>query len=847
MSVSNDGAGGEVTQIRMTRRQYSSCLAVVVAVASLISCTRGETDIRVSRSTGTPPGALVLDLAKRSETAVFRVDRSRYDFRAVNKSSFLLEGWARPEVSADGDRSFAWATSRQASVRLAVFDTDDRWLHFRSRPSAPVSDEGQAAAVSVNGHGIGGVEFISGGFKDYSLPVPDEALVHGDNVISFSFASTGVPAEVGTSTRDTRSLAAAFDFVALTNSRQFPSSVDRPERRAGLGPNDDRIRQPSGTESAFRIRVPEEGSLEFTVEAGQQRSRDRGPSPLAELAIRRAGSEHIIFNEPVGASDARWRADLSSAAGEEIELVFRTRGDGDQDEVAEWVRPHLYGNVDVQTNVVLIVIDTLRADHLGSYGGESHTPNLDALAASGVRFENAYSHVPITLPSHASMFTSLLPTEHGARNNGQVLSDDHLTLPELLRDTSRHTSAFVSLGVLSANFGISQGFNEYHDRFGLNWWKTAEAVNADVLPWLDQNQSEPFFLFVHYSDPHEPYGAPHGGYPSIQATVEGRSVATFPADGGMVAFSLDVPAGRSEVSLSAVADVTEWPVRINQLRTSESDVTATCAAGCSENHPRPHVTEYVSEFPATVEIVNSSDSSVSVEISMRVAEKTSSRVLRQRYREEVEYVDGEIGRLLSTLRSVTSNETLVILTSDHGEGLGEHGPPGHVTRLYDPQLRVPLVFAWPGRLPAGVVVDDPVSHVDLLPTVVDLFNIPDAGYRSGRSLVPALTGEADPAAPETVVVAETFRPEAEKDRRAIIASGHKLVSTPVDQQEELYDLVVDPRELNNLAQEEPEITSRLRRLLFERMVTADDRGTLPSESELTQEQIERLRSLGYLR
>ena len=677
----------------MTRSQYSRGIAVAVACASLFGCSREETDIQVSLSTGTPTGALVLDLARRPDTAVSRVDRSRYDFHEANKSEFLLEGWARPETSANGDRSFALATSRQASVRLAVFDTDDRRLHFRSRPSAPVSDGGQTAAVTVNGHRIGNIEFISGGFKDYSLPVPREALVRGDNVISFSFASTGVPAEVGSSTRDPRTLAAAFDFVAMTNSREVPPSADRPQRRVGFWPNDDRIQQPSGAESVFRIRVPEAGSLEFTVEAGQQRPDDKAPSLFAELAVRRAGGERVIFAEPVGSSDARWRVDLSPAAGEEIELVFRSRGGGDQDDVAEWVRPQLYGNVDVQTNVVLIVIDTLRADHLGSYGGKSHTPNLDALAASGVRFENAYSQIPITLPSHSSMFTSLLPTEHGARNNGQVLSDDHLTLPELLRDTSRHTSAFVSLGVLSANSGISQGFNEYHDRFGLNWWKTAEDVKADVLPWLEQNRSEPFFLFVHYSDPHEPYGAPHGSYPSIAAKVEGRSVATFPADGGMISFSLEVPPGRSEVSLSADAEATEWPIRINQLRTSDPAVSATCITGCSENRLRPHVTEYVTELPATVEIVNPADSSVSVKVSMRVAEKTSNRVLRRRYREEVEYVDREVGRLLSTVRSVTSGETLVILTSDHGEGLGEHGPPGHVTRLYYPQLRVPLIFA----------------------------------------------------------------------------------------------------------------------------------------------------------
>ena len=346
----------------MSRSQYSRGIAVAVACASLFGCSRGETDIRVSLATGTPTGALVLDLARRPDTAVSRVDRSRYDFRQANKSEFLLEGWARPETSEDGDLSFAWATSRRASVRLAVFDADYRWLHFRSRASAHALAGGQTAGVTVNGHAVGNVDITSGGFRHYSLLVAGEALTPGDNVVSFSFASAEAPTEVSLTTRDTRTLAAAFDYIALTDSREVPPSLDRRQRLVGFRPDDGRIRQHTGTESAFRVRVPEEGSLEF--------------------------------------------------AGEEIELVFRIQGGADYEDTAEWVQPQLYGNVDVTTNVLLIVIDTLRADHLGSYGGESHTPNLDALAGSGVRFENAYSQIPITLPSHSSMFTSLLPTEH---------------------------------------------------------------------------------------------------------------------------------------------------------------------------------------------------------------------------------------------------------------------------------------------------------------------------------------------------------------------------------------------------------------------------------------------------
>ena len=771
--------------------------------------------------------------------------RSRYDFDRANKSEYLLEGWGRPETSADGELTFAWATSRRASVKLGVRDTASYWLHVRSRAAAAAPDVGQTASITLNGHAIGSTAVEPGGFRVHSFAVPDDALISGDNVVAFSF--TYAEASADPLARDPRSLAAAFDYVALTQRPEPPPISGRMERETSLPATTGAIRQVTGTESAFRVRVPEQGVLDFGVEKGQSEKVDAASPLHAEVIIRRDEVEEIIFAEPVGEPGARWRADLSSAVGEEIELVFRVRGGAGQDDTVEWVRPQIYGDVDVRTNVLLIVIDTLRADHLGSYGGEARTPNIDALARSGVRFENAYSHILITLPSHSSMLTSLLPTEHGAHNNGQVLSDEHLTLTELLRDTRRHTATFVSLGVLSAGFGVSQGFNEYHDTFGLNWWKTAEDVNADVLPWLEQRQAEPFFLFAHYSDPHEPYGAPHDGYPSIRATVGGRTASTFKADGGMVAFPLDVPPGRSEITLVPDGEDTEWPVRLNQLRTSHAVVTAACVEGCTERHPSPDVTEYQTELPATIAVTNTGDAPVSVDVSMRVSEKTSMRVLRERYREEVEYVDGEVGRLLSTLQSVTSSETLVILTSDHGEGLGEHGPAGHVTRLYEPQLRVPLIFSWPERLEAGVAIDQPVAHVDLLPTVVDLLNIPDSGYRSGRSLVPVMTGQPDPTGADVAIVSETFRPEAREDRKAIVAAGHKLISTPSDAQEELYDLQLDPGERRDLAQDRRDVTTRLRRLLYERMVKAGDLGTVPAESDLTQEQIERLRSLGYLR
>ena len=195
---------------------------------------------------------------------------------------------------------------------------------------------------------------------------------------------------------------------------------------------------------------------------------------------------------------------------------------------------------------------------------------------------------------------------------------------------------------------------------------------------------------------------------------------------------------------------------------------------------------------------------------------------------------------------VPVEDTLIMLTADHGEELGLHGPPGHVSRLYDSVLRVPLIMSWPGQLPEGVVVSDPVSHIDLLPTIADLLNIRDSNVRSGRRLAPLLDS-ARPDGEIVPIVAETFRPESPKDRKALISDRFKLILTPEDSLEELYDLSTDPDEQQNLVADDPETTATLTKILLARLAQAEAKAPSPEQQTLTEEQLERLRSLGYVR
>ncbi len=178
-------------------------------------------------------------------------------------------------------------------------------------------------------------------------------------------------------------------------------------------------------------------------------------------------------------------------------------------------------------NLLLVTFDTTRADRIGCYGRErAATPNLDALAAEGFRFERAFTAVPVTLPSHSTLLTGLYPLAHGVRDNGIFhLSDSHETLAETLAAVGYRTAAAVGAFPLSARFGADQGFELYDDNFAAAYQnllgqravlktglyfdeRPASLVNDALLPWLDQHHQEPFFAWAHYFDPHQPYSPP---------------------------------------------------------------------------------------------------------------------------------------------------------------------------------------------------------------------------------------------------------------------------------------------------------------------------------------------------
>jgi len=405
-----------------------------------------------------------------------------------------------------------------------------------------------------------------------------------------------------------------------------------------------------------------------------------------------------------------------------------------------------------ELNVVLVSIDTLRADALGVYGGPVPTPALDGIAAEGTLFEHAQAHAPETMPSHASLFTGRDVQRHGVVKNGIVLASDVPTLAESFRAAGYATAAFVSSFALDPRFGLARGFDLVDAEFSRKkesishrlgfaaqhefegYDRRAGETRELAAAWLAEVE-EPFFLFVHFFDPHAPYTGGAGILPHV-------------------------------------------PRRFARELSAERITRARAA------HP---------------------------ELDQRALEK----ILRH-YQAEVVYADVQVAALLHSLEARgLRDRTLVVVTADHGEGLGQHGTLDHAPQVYDEQLRVPLLIRWPGRIAAGRRIATPVGLVDVSPTVAELAGVTPPPDADGRSLAGSLLGEEDPAARPILGRRRHYEKVVNGHRgtRFFVRDGRWKYIHSSAQPDELYDLERDPGETENLAVREAETVKTLRRTL----------------------------------
>ncbi len=425
-------------------------------------------------------------------------------------------------------------------------------------------------------------------------------------------------------------------------------------------------------------------------------------------------------------------------------------------------------------NFVLITIDTLRADHLGCYGYFRDTsPALDALARESLRFEHCVVPLARTTPTHASLLTGLYPLEHGVVDNvthsrrQQVLPDDIRTYAQIAEEAGYATAGFVSAAPLKRESGLSRGFQTWTEPADAQ--RPADETTADALAWLNRPPETPFFLWIHYFDPHSPYRPPD------------PYDAMFTTDDALKRY-------------------------MEERRFAEET-------------QKQHI-------GGEVRAAKSWDSAESI----------------NRYDGEIRFVDTQFARVLEALRTEPLwNNTVIVVTADHGEGLGQHNWPNHGGYWHE-QLHVPLLIRVPRHAPG--VVERPVSTVDILTTVLHL-----APELPRRAHLEQSTGVDTLAAAEARPVVSQTPGDGDSTVWTLTTAEWRLVA-PGDGPLQLFRLATDPHELTDVASEFPETVKELHEhltscLSAQRAVRARSRGSSEG-APMSQERLRQLSALGYI-
>jgi len=438
-------------------------------------------------------------------------------------------------------------------------------------------------------------------------------------------------------------------------------------------------------------------------------------------------------------------------------------------------------------NVVFVVVDTLRGDVLTDPEDRYSTPNLDALAAEGVHFPSAFSHAPLTLPSHTAMFSSRPPLETVVFNNGQSVPQELPLLSEWMGRFGYETRAVTSLGTLwtpKPESGLWRGFEDYN----LDYWNMSQAEDSTtrMRASLDARDPEkPLLLFAHYSDPHEPYNS-HGGEEKMALIRHnGKEIATVSTS--EMSFwheTLTLEPGLHTFEITSDHDFKVRQFQVTNPGGARRWVELDWEVG----------RRVKSLKMARLTFTQTSDGPVTRDLRLWVNDVPDHSEIRSRYAKEVAYVDQWIGNLIQDLKERgLYDESLIVFTSDHGESLGEHGRIGHANGLTDPHIHVPLVIKLPASDPRLSALAENqtglASHADLVPTILELSALPPLPGQLGSSLL---------RPDDTVHLAQTHRPEAREDKLCLRDKQFKMIYLPEKERFLLFDLVKDPGERNNV-------------------------------------------------
>jgi len=534
---------------------------------------------------------------------------------------------------------------------------------------------------------------------------------------------------------------------------------------------------PAPSSYTFSVKVPPKAILDFGYALMPEAWEFENSATVFKIWLVKDEKRYLLFSDSINPrsveGDRKWfdeRVELSSHAGERVEIIFETSALNKATEsaisydYAVWSTPTLYSRASFPTkpNVLLISLDALRADHLGCYGYHRQTsPNIDKLAKNGVLFLNAFSQSSWTIPSHSSILTSKLPHKHGGTidtsegSRWHPLPDSNLTLAEILRENGYTTAGFTGGGYMGTENGLHQGFDVYYDNTSEGWTPFFDIERGfdRLSSFMERNSEKPFplFIFFHTFEVHTPYSRHY--------------------------FTTGLEKGR-------FGDTVEHYRDLNYI------ITATDAEK-----------KY---------ILSLYDGDI--------------------YHADM-YV-GKLIEKLKKLNLLSN--TIIVLTSDHGQDFWDHYPQRtcvHGHSLYDELLHVPLIIVFPDGTAKGKVIENQVRSIDIFPTILSALSIKyEPRSIDGTSSLPIIKGKSSSS--DLVAYSEDihFGPE----RKSIRTEKYKYIYVPdltqireghtgVDfykkgvpvlspiRQEELYDLENDPKELHNIAALHPFLVENFRK------------------------------------
>lgn len=657
------------------------------------------------------------------------------------------------------------------TARLYVPIDDTRPMQLRIRAKAYASGP---LITYLNGKTLKEVRASQdAGFVELVVPIPAEDIRPGENSILFR----------ATRTRQIRGKARSYAIDWVRLEAVPPEGATPVAARVVVGGVDvggvtrHAVRLASGAQADWFIEVPKDAALVFgtgTTSGGDgalvvETKSDRKVASQG-MRARSAWSDH--------------RISMSSFTGEVTRIRFRNTGSAELAVSGIRIMRKTGEPIAIDgpaRNVIVLLIDTLRASKLSTYNPKTRvkTPALDAFATEGTVFERSQAPENWTKPSVASVLTSLHPATHNTKEDASKLPKSALMLSEVYQKAGFETGSFIANGYVSNAFGFDQGWDHYTNYIRERRNTNASNVFAEATTWIEKNKDKRFFAYIQTIDPHVPYDPP-------DAFLE-------------------------------MYDPKPYNGQVQNRRTHLM---------LDEAKKNPKKYTFTKRDKEHIEALHDG---------------------------EISYHDEHFGKFLAKLSALgLADDTLVVITSDHGEEFQEHGSWGHGHSVYQELLGVPLLFRWPGVIPAGARVGPTVSTMDIGPTVLEATGVPVPEVFEGRSLMGFIRGDW-PMGP--YVAFSDFL-----DHRRVIRGGDWKLIIRGNLSQVIFDLESDPGEHDELDGSANPIAQRYLRTLHGQFLGAKDRGqwlaATTGESsekrlsrekqEMTPELCQQLVALGYI-